>query len=236
MLPVPTILAAGAGSYLLYQALIADGHAAPPPPPHRGGGNVVEDRAKSWKARNTVGGMAALVPGMSQVAPVRSPPTNGSPPVHGITGDQEQIDRAAKEALKQFKQKCADEYAKLEESAKIAGATAINHAIPAGLSGKESWEEAQAKIGAAIGTMAGRVVCNAIPIPGVNAVLAATACATLGAMVGAYLADKLGPKIKEWATKAWTETKAWLEDKWEDAADAVSDAAHDAYNWASDIW
>lgn len=228
----PVILG-GAGGYLLYRALVEDGE-APPPPPHRGGGNVIEDRAKSWKARNTVGGAVAMVPGMAAGAVFSPrPPTNGSPPVQGIVGDQEQINRAEREALNQFKAKCADEYGKLTEDAKIAGATWVNHQIPAGLTGHESWDEAQAKIGAAIGAMAGRVACNAIPIPGVNAVLAATACATIGAMIGGYLAEKLGPKIKEWATKAWTETKAWLEDKWED----VEDAASDAVDWLDEnIW
>ncbi len=219
-MPIPTtVVVGGAAAALLWNSL-GDGARADGPP-DRGGGNRVPDPAAGLNAGSVpVGGKTPKSP---------APSTGGKGAIGvgigkgaWLRGDQEQQDRSELDAVRELRQKAADAYAKLTSEAKRAAAAEVNKHVPgAGLTGEESWDEASAKVSAAIGGLAGAAACNLIPIPGVAQALSATLCASLGAMIGAYLGGKL-EGIGNWAEAQWGEVKqafGTVEEAFDDVGD-----------------
>jgi hypothetical protein len=147
---------------------------------------------------------------------------------------------AVRQRIRELEDRAKAEYNRLGKEAKVRAAAELNKMSPSpGLTGDESFDEAAAKVGASIGSVVALAGCNAIPIPGVATVLAHTACATLGAMIGAFLGEKLG----KWAVNIYDDVKEFAAQKWDalkdtagDVADAVGGAAEDVYNFAGDLF
>lgn len=115
---------------------------------------------------------------------------------------KEQIKNLTNEKVKELEKRAADEYKKLGDKAKQAGAEYLNEAynIQPPLTGKESWKDASKIIGGVAGAAAGGAVCAPI---GLSAV-----CGPLGAMLGAYL----GPKVGKWLSDTWDDVEDWAGD------------------------
>lgn len=160
---------------------------------------------------------------------VSSTSVSPSPLVSKGSGNHiDSTDAAVRGQLKKLEDQAKGEYDKLTDAGKKAGAKALNEALKPspGLTGDESWEEASSKVGAVLGAAGGTAACAAIPIPGLNAALASTVCATLGSMVGSYLGEKLGT----WGRDAYNEVKADVDKAWTEASNWVADTASDAYD------
>jgi hypothetical protein len=173
-------------------------------------------------------GQLVTVGGKGQTS-VASPSRTPSPLVSGGTS----AELAIRQKLHELEAAAKSEYDKLTAEAKRRAAEALNKMSPSpGLTGNETFAEAAQKVGAAVGSIVGVAACNALPIPGVATVVAHTACATLGAIIGAYLGGKLG----EWATKLYGEVQAWADKAWEGVKDTAGDAGGAIEEAASDAW
>lgn len=231
-MPAPlVILGGGALALYAYQSRTggdptAGGAPRPVPRPIRGSNNSspVGIKVKGWKSQTifAVGGLGGSVNGGGAMVQAGG----------GSYVDAAEI--AARQKLKELEERAKREFDALDAQAKARATKELNDRLGAGLTGDESWAEASKKVGAAIGATAAMAGCNAIPIPGAATVFAHTVCATLGAMVGAYLGEKLGT----WGKEAYAEITSWADRQWgrtqdaaEDAAGAVAEAVEDAYDY-----
>ncbi len=135
----------------------------------------------------------------------------GKKPAGGVdilsgTLTKEQIKNLTNEKVKELEKRASDEYKKLGDKAKVAGAEYLNetYGIQPPLTGKESWKDASKIIGGVAGAAAGGAVCAPI---GLSAV-----CGPLGAMLGAYL----GPKVGKWLSDTWDDVEDWAGDLYGD--------------------
>ncbi len=215
---------AGLGGYLLYEGLESDNAIQPQLPVSPGqttskyvplNGETVKPLVSTVPAKANTSAVAAGA-GVPKVPAFQNIFRNGSSArnTKNTLGSQQQLyDKAEKELKSKFD--------KLSSSAKKDGANKLNKLIKPnpGLTGKETWTQAQKKIKAALsaaGTAAGGAVCGA-------------PCATMGAMAGAYLGDKLGAYIKN----HWNDIESWagnaadnVKDKVKNAADKVGSVLH----------
>lgn len=248
MTDLPVILAGSGLGLLAWQAFQADkaetsGQPAPATPipkpkPLAGMGMAVPVPSKSKMMANV--GQILVVGGSGQTS---NPSGNKSPSplVTGGGGNASDATNAQiQQKLRELEAQAKAEYERLTSQAKKAAADALNKMNPSpGLTGNETFEEAARKVGAAIGSTVGVAACNAIPIPGLSVVAAHTACATLGAIIGAYIGGKLGV----WAKNLYADVKAWADRQWdsvkgaaEDVGDAISGAAGDAKDFITDLF
>ncbi len=248
MTDLPLILAGGGLGLWAWQSFQADKAEAtgvpapaspiPRPKPLAGMGMAVPVPSKAKMMANV--GQILVVGGSGQT----SNPSGSkslSPLVSGGGGNaSDASDQLVRQKLRELEAAAKAEYDRLSSQAKKAAADALNKMSPSpGLTGNETFEEAGRKVGAAIGATVGVAACNAIPIPGLAIVAAHTVCATLGAMIGAYIGGKLG----EWAKSLYADVTAWADRRWdqisgaaEDVGDAIEDAAGAAKDFVSDIF
>lgn len=181
--------------------------------------------------------VGAALPLASRAALARSGKAgvgNGAPARPGVGGsfgrsiltsgpDAEAI---ARQAVNSVRDEARRQYNNLTDVAKARGAQTLNGAMKPSpqLTGRESFEEAAQKIGAAAGAAAGSAACTAIPIPGVNVIAAGTVCASLGGIIGGYLGGNVGTWVKD----AYAKVGAWADHQLDRATDAIADAASDA--------
>ena len=125
--------------------------------------------------------------------------------------------------IREAEKRAKEEYNRLSSEAKRRGAAAVNAELGTNLTGDESFEEASAMIGAAVGGAAAAAGCAAI-----GAAAVASQCAVLGAIAGNYLGKKLGAwldetwdDVEDWAGDAYDEAKEWVGDTWDDFADSI---------------
>ncbi len=128
---------------------------------------------------------------------------------------------AQQQALDQAKRKLKQEYDALSAKAKEAGAAKLNDLIKPspGLTGKESWEDASKKIGAAAGSQGASAACSAYP--------ATAPAAPVCAMAGAYLGKKLGPIIAKELKSIGKKAEQAVKKAYNKVEDAVENAVDD---------
>jgi len=220
MLSTPVIVGGAAAAIYLFNRAQEEGRTAVAAPQPTKGANMSSPLGLKMSGFSFVGG-------------------NGKGATSGLVTSgggswTEQADVAAKQKLKELEQQAKSKYNELSAAAKKKAVETLNKLNPSpGLTGKETWEEASKKVGAALGGVVGIAACNAIPVPGLSAIAATTVCATLGAMIGAYLGERLG----KWAKQAYQSVKAWSDRQWDklkstigDKADAIKRAADKAWD------
>ncbi len=123
----------------------------------------------------------------------------------------------------QMTAKLKTEYNKLSGEAKQAAAKELNNLIKPSpnLTGKETFEEASKKVGAALGGALGTALGAGLGPVG----------ATLGAIAGAYLGEKLGPEV----AKAWNDLKSHFANAYDSVKDAVTESADKAVDAVKDF-
>lgn len=215
---MPVIIGGGAAVLLLLDSKKADassGSSPPPSPQTLGGANMSSPVGIKTMALNT-----SALKGLVTTGGNGGKGGKSALVVGGINAET-----MLRQQIAALQTKAKAEYDKLSAEAKKAGAARLNAAIKPspGLTGKETFEEASKKIGASMGAIAGVAACNALPIPGAAQVLAHTACASLGALAGAYLGEKVG----DWAEDVYDEVKSWADSAWE----SVGDAADTVVGW-----
>lgn len=228
---LPAIVAGSGLALVAWQASQAGtSHptAAPVPKPQPVSGALMTAPVSRKMSMMANVGQLVTVGGKGQTS-VASPSRTPSPLVAGGTS----AELAIRQKLHELEAAAKSEYDKLTADAKKRAAEALNKMNPSpGLTGSETFAEAAQKVGASVGSIVGVAACNALPIPGVATVVAHTACATLGAMIGAYLGGKLG----EWATKLYGEVRAWADKAWEGVKDTAGDIGGEIEEAASDAW
>lgn len=125
-------------------------------------------------------------------------------------------EQSAQQALSAAQAKAKAAYNALSADAKKKGAAKLSDALDINppLKGTESWEEMGKRAGAA----AGAAACGAIP----GAQVAIPLCSICGAYLGVKLADFMGDQYDKIAD--------YVEEKWDDAKDAVTDFVGDTYD------
>lgn len=132
--------------------------------------------------------------------------------------------KAAQQLLHELELKFKEEYDKLTAEAKQKGADALNEAYPGiGVKATDSAAVLGQKIGSYAGGKGAEAGCTAMGLsdPGSLSV-----CNKLGAMVGAYLGEELGP----WISDKWDDLSDWVTDQWDSVSEGISDAAGDAWD------
>lgn len=238
MIAIPAILAGSGIALVAWQSANADQpHATASPVPTKqpvSGGLMSAPISRKMSMMANVGQLVQIG-GKGQTA-VASPSRTPSPLIAGGTN----AETAVKQKLLELEARAKSEYDKLTAEAKRRAAETLNKLNPSpGLTGNETFAEAAQKIGASVGSIVGVAACNAIPIPGLAIVAAHTVCASLGALIGAYLGGKLG----EWAKKIYGDVQAWADKAWEgvkdtvgDVGGAVEDAASAAKNFVGNLF
>lgn len=172
----------------------------------------VADVAQRPPAIN-VGSIARQLAGGSLYrTPTSVTPGGGNWTTQDATARDQALQYAEKEVKKQ--------YDALTKAGKKRGAEYLNATLDPSpnLTGDETFDEANKKIGASIGGAAGGAGCAAYP----PTAAAAPLCAYLGAIVGGYLGEELGPYLK----KGWNA----VEDFASDVGEGIKDIGKGIYD------
>lgn len=138
--------------------------------------------------------------------------------------NSKQTNGAAQQLLDKAHARAKSEYDGLTADAKKAGAGLLNKSLnpSPNLTGKESYEDAAKKIGAALGA-AGGAALGAWIGGGAGSKIGGKAGAVLGAIVGAYLGKSLGP----WMAGKWHDVESWSKNAAKDVESAAKKVGRD---------